>query len=202
MWCGTGTHIRAFGPRNCTAARARTTVKPRQFLGTGSPSSTIRSRCVTLVNYPDLPHSGLPGPRLLRSGLPVSMSELASSVDTAVPDSAGDFPLWAVRSVPLLPIRHSATTAVARFLSRLNNVESVASIFLPYSTAAVLNLAKPTGRTDDGAVSPPYSAPCGRSVEGGGLAPAFQLTPNSCDPWDSALPPGWVVRLAGTSDLA
>ena len=89
------------------------------------------------VNYPTLPRSGLLAPRLLRVGsserpkvsrdherryapferLPGSMSELASDVDTAVPDSAGDFPSQMVRSVPLLPVRHSATTAVARFLS-------------------------------------------------------------------------------------
>ena len=72
---------------------------------------------VGLVNYPDLPRSGLPGPRLLRSGFPVSASELASDVDTEVPDSAGDFPSQAVRSVPLLPVGHLATTAGARFLS-------------------------------------------------------------------------------------
>ena len=45
------------------------------------------------VNYPDLPRLGLPGPRLLRSGLPGSVSELAPDVGTAVPDSAGGFPL-------------------------------------------------------------------------------------------------------------
>ena len=92
---------------------------------------------VELLNYPDLPRSGLPGPRLLRSGsserpkvsrdherrvapferLLVSASELASDMDTEVPDSAGDFPSQAVRSVPLLHVGHSATTAGARFLS-------------------------------------------------------------------------------------
>ena len=60
------------------------------------------------MNDADVPRSGLPAPRLLRSGL--SVSELVSDVDTAVPDSAGEFPLQAVRSVPLLPNRHSATT--------------------------------------------------------------------------------------------
>ena len=89
------------------------------------------------MNYPTLPRSGLLAPRLLRVGsserpsisrdherrvvpferLPVSVSELASGVDTAVPDSAGDFPLQVVRSVPLLPVGHSATTDDARFLS-------------------------------------------------------------------------------------
>jgi hypothetical protein len=53
------------------------------------------------VNYPALPRSGLPAPRLLRTGLPVSVSELVPDVDTAVPDSAGDFPSQVVRSVPL-----------------------------------------------------------------------------------------------------
>jgi len=112
------------------------------------------------VNYPDLPRSGLLGPRLLRSGLPVSVSELASDVDTAVPDSAGDFPSRAVRSVPLLPIRHSATTDDARFLSRLNNAGGVASILLPPSTAGVVRMPIHTKTNDGGAVSPPYCVPC------------------------------------------
>ena len=38
-------------------------------------------------------------------------------MDTAAPDSAGGFPSRAVRSVPLLPVRHSATISGARFLS-------------------------------------------------------------------------------------
>jgi hypothetical protein len=68
------------------------------------------------VNYPDL----LPrrfAPRSLKSGLPASASERAGTVPTAVPDSTGVVPRWVVRSVPLLPVRHSGTTAVARFLS-------------------------------------------------------------------------------------
>ena len=110
------------------------------------------------VNYPDLPRSGLLAPRLLRTGLPVSVSALASTVDTAstrvtlscgpseptvlrtVPDSAGDFPLRVVRSVPLLPDRHSATSDDARFLSRLNTAGSVVSIVLPCSLAAVVSV--------------------------------------------------------------
>ena len=55
------------------------------------------------VNYPDLPRSGLSVPRLLRTGLPASMSELTSNVDTSVPDSTGDFPSQEVRGDPLLP---------------------------------------------------------------------------------------------------
>lgn len=85
---------------------------------------------------PRLPRSGLLAPRLLRVGLPVSTSELASTMDTAftrpkvlcspserrgvlrtVPDSAGDVPLRVVRSVPLLPDRHSDHAFGARFLS-------------------------------------------------------------------------------------
>ena len=58
------------------------------------------------------------------------MSALASDADTAVPDSAGDFPLRVVRSVPLLPDGHSATTDSARVFLRLNTVESVVSIVL------------------------------------------------------------------------
>ena len=113
------------------------------------------------MNYSDLPRSGLLAPRLLRSGLPGSVSDLAPDVGTAAPDSAGGFPLQAVRSVPLLPIRHSATTAVARFLSsserasslvmtkrlrrfepRLNTAGSVAGILLPHSTVGVVNVAE------------------------------------------------------------
>jgi hypothetical protein len=117
------------------------------------------------VNYPDLPRWGLPGPRLLRSGRPDSVSELVPDVSTVVPDSAGGFPLQAVRSVPLLPVRHSATTAVARFLSRLNNAGDVASISLPHSTAGVVTVATTVFANCAGAVSPPYSAPFDRSVE-------------------------------------
>ena len=74
------------------------------------------------VNYPALPRSGLLAPRLVRTGFLVSASELVPDVDTAVPDSAGDFPSQAVRSVPLLPDGHSATIDSARFLLRLNTV--------------------------------------------------------------------------------
>ena len=77
------------------------------------------------VYYPDLPRSGLLAPRLLRTGLPASMSELTSNVDTPVLDFTGDFPSRAVRGDPLLPNRHSATTNGARFLSRLNTVKHV-----------------------------------------------------------------------------
>ena len=150
------------------------------------------------MNYPDLPRSGLIGPRLLRSGLPVSLSELAGTGPTAAPDSAGGFPLQLVRSVPLLPVGHSTTTDDARFLSRLNTVGDVVSIVLPRSTARVVKLRNKAEENDDGvdeslrdsfahqksptsgdAVSPLYSlvlpTAVGSStlVEGGGLAPAY-----------------------------
>ena len=126
------------------------------------------------MNYPDLPRSGLLGPRLLRSGLPVSVSELASAVDTAAPDSAGGFPSRVVRSVPLLPVGRSATTGGARFLSRLNAARDVVSFVLSASAARVVNVAENAFGNRAGAVSPPYSAPSGRSVEEGGLAPSPQ----------------------------
>ncbi len=111
----------------------------------------------TSVNYSDLPHSGLPGPRLLRSGLPVSASKLAPDVGTAVPDSAGDFPLRVVRSVPLLPNGHSAIPDGARLLSRLNTAGSVVSIVLPASTARVVKSPQTVNVNYAGAVSPPCS---------------------------------------------
>ncbi|MFA9518667.1 hypothetical protein ACERIT_15915, partial [Halopenitus sp. H-Gu1] len=52
---------------------------------------------------------------------------------------------------------HSTTTDVARFLSRLNNAEGVASIVLPHSTAGVVRTPIHTKINADGAVSPPYS---------------------------------------------
>ncbi len=113
-----------------------------------------------LVNYSALPRSGLPGPRLVRTELPVSVSERAGPDPTAstrrgasraarqnavdvlrtVPDSAGDFPLQVVRSVPLLPVGHSTTTDDARLLSRLNNAESVVSILLSPSTEGIIRV--------------------------------------------------------------
>jgi len=104
----------------------------------------IKSLLISVVvNYPALPRSGLLAPRLVRTGLPVSASELLSDVDTAVPDSAGDFPSQVVRSVPLLPDGHSTTTDGARFLSRLNTVitvtvRDVMSIVLPDSPVWVV----------------------------------------------------------------
>ena len=81
---------------------------------------------------------------------------------------------------------------VASFEPRLNTAGGVVSIVLPCSTAEVVKPRGKAKQNDDGvneslcdsfahqnasrsgdAVSPPYSAPFGRSVEGGGLAPAY-----------------------------
>ena len=118
----------------------------------GDPNANLYAQ----VNYPALLRSGLPAPRLLRTGLPVSVSELASDVDTAALGSAGGFHLPVVRSVPLLPGGHSATTDSARFLSRLNTVSRVVSIVLRYSSAGVVTVAQNVQTNDDGAVSPPH----------------------------------------------
>ena len=118
------------------------------------------SRLVALkadVNYPTLPRSGLLAPRLLGVGLSVSASALASSVDTAVPDSAGGFPSRVVWSVPLLPDGHSTTTDSARFLSRLNTVGDVVSIVLLRLAAVVVSVAENVFANRAGAVSPPCS---------------------------------------------
>ena len=96
-------------------------------------------------------------PSLVEDRLPVSVSELASTEDTAVPDSAGGFPLRVVRSVPLLPNGHSATTDGTRFLSRLNTVRDVVSIVLPRSTVWVVSVVENLQATRAGAVSPPCS---------------------------------------------
>jgi len=86
----------------------------------------------------------------------VSLAHQNAVLGTA-PDSAGGFPSRAVRSVPLLPIGHSATPNGVRFLSsferpnsfvmtkrrsrfepRSNTVGDVVSIVLPLSTAGVV----------------------------------------------------------------
>ena len=59
------------------------------------------------------------------------------------------------------------TKRLRRFEPRLNNAGSMASIVPPPSAARVVSLLKRTETTEDGAVSPSYSAPCGRFVEGG-----------------------------------
>ena len=102
------------------------------------------------MNYPDRPRSGLPGPRLLRAGLPGSVSERASDVDTAAPDSAGSFPSRAVRRVPLRPIGHSTTTDGARSVSRSNTAEGVPGIVLLTPTAGVLTVPIHITIHDDG----------------------------------------------------
>jgi hypothetical protein len=61
-------------------------------LGGDEGASGAGDRNDGAVNYPALPRSGPPAPRLLRTGLSGSASELTSNVDTTAPDSAGDFP--------------------------------------------------------------------------------------------------------------
>jgi hypothetical protein len=121
------------------------------------------------VNSPDLPRSGLPSPRLLRSGLPGSASELLLDVDAAVPDSAGDFDSGEVRSVPFLPVGHSATPDGARFLSRLNTAGDVVSIVLPRSTEWVVSVRNRAEEPDDDAESPRYSLVLPTEVRSPGL---------------------------------
>ncbi len=94
-----------------------------------------------------------------------------------VPDSTGNCPLQAVRSVQLLPNRHSATANDARFLSslerassfvmtkrfrrfepRLNNVRSVANTLLQPSRGGAKEVDSPKLRCTS-AVSPPCSRP-------------------------------------------
>ena len=153
--------------------------------------------CIS-VNYPTLPRSGLLAPRLLRVGLPVSVSERAGTGPTAVPDSAGDFPLRVVRSVPLLPNRHLATTAVARFLSSFERPpvfrdDETATPFrttleqrrkrgehllLPSSTARVVKVPRRVQETRAGGVSPPCSL---RSLRKGAYRPQSQLNSGLSD---------------------
>ena len=66
------------------------------------------------------------------------------------------------------------TKRLRRFEPRLNAGEGVVSIVLLRSTARVVNVAEGLFTNRAGAVSPPYSAPSGRSVEEGGLAPSPQ----------------------------
>ena len=66
------------------------------------------------------------------------------------------------------------TKRLRRFEPRLNAGGGVASIVVPFSTARVVNVAESLFTNRAGAVSPPYSAPSGRSVEKGGLAPSPQ----------------------------
>ena len=128
-----------------------------------------------LVNYSHLPHSGLPSPHLLRWELPGSVSERAETISTAVPDSAGDFPLQAVRSVPLLPVGHSTPTTGARFLSRLNTGHIAASVLLPDSTATIVRVWRTVNVNEDGGCIPTLLAAFGRSLRKGAYPPAIQL---------------------------
>ncbi|SIR72552.1 hypothetical protein SAMN05421858_3446 [Haladaptatus litoreus] len=154
---------------------------------------TQSSHRILIVNYSHVPRSGLPSPHLLRWELPVSVSERAETISTAstrtefscgpseplvlrtVPDSAGDFPLQVVRSVPLLPDGHSTTTSDARFLSRLNTGRIAVSVLLPYSTARVVRLWRTVKVTKDGGRIPSLLARVARSLRKGAYPPAFQL---------------------------
>lgn len=84
---------------------------------------------MTPVNYPALLRSGLLAPRLVRTALPVSASEFILTVGTGIPDSAGDFPLRAVRSEPPLPVPRIDS---ARFLMRFNTVRSMGNRPIDY----------------------------------------------------------------------
>ncbi len=160
-------------PRACaigySAARMEAEIRDH-CRGYCCPSSSVFFR----VNYSALPRSGLPGPCLLRTERPVSVSERAGTDPTAstrrgasraarqnangvlrtVPDSAGGFPLRAVRSVPLLPNRHSATTDDACLLSRLNTAGNVVSILFSPSTEEIIRVPIHTKPRRAGAVSP------------------------------------------------
>ena len=118
------------------------------------------------MNYPAL----LALPHSLSAGLPASASDRAGTVPTAVPDSTGVVPRWVVRSVPLLPVRHSATTAVARFLSRLQRRkrgERLTSTFDRWGSKA---MPYNGSETNDGRCLPSLLAP-GALAEEGGVAP-------------------------------
>ena len=65
------------------------------------------------------------------------------------------------------------TKRLRRFEPRLNTVGDMMSIVLPPSVAGVVSPLERMETIEDGAVSPPYSAPSSRSAEDGGLAPAY-----------------------------
>ena len=103
---------------------------------------------------PRPPALGPPRLSFVEIGACYISSELAPG-GIAAPDSAGDVPLRAVRSVPLSPGGHSTTTGGARFLSRLNTVRGMARIVLPLRR--MREVSERTQATRAGAVSPPYS---------------------------------------------
>ena len=120
-------------------------------------------------------------PRSSRSGVPVSASERPGAVPPAVPDSRGVVPGWVVRSVPLLPVRHSGTTAVARFLSsferaKLSRGDETAS---PFRTTFEQRRTPGERRTTSfdrrGSTAMPYS---GSESDGGRRIPSL-LAPSA-----------------------
>ncbi len=135
------------------------------------------------------------GARSVRSGVPVSVSERAGNVPTAVPDSADgslagrfgvnhssrfDTPTTPddARFLSSLERRVAPfvmTTRRGRFQPRVNTDGTVASVFLPASTAQVVQMPQ-TVNVNRAALSP-LSTPSLRSVAGeGGLAPQFSYT--------------------------
>ena len=101
------------------------------------------------------------------------MSEFLPEVGTGIPDSAGDFPSRVVRSVPLLPIGHSAIYDGARFLSRLNTVAVVVSIVLSITTSRILNVPAELCEQVMMALYPCPTHSLRSLLEDGGLAPVF-----------------------------
>ena len=137
--------------------------------GDGDTTTVARYEYLCLdVNSPVLPRSGLLAPRLSRAGLPVSVSEFIPDVGTGIPDSPSDVPSQVVRSVPLLPTGHSATTDGARFFSRLNTTGGVTSIVLLILTVGTVQSCRAVNLDDDDAVSQSYSlaplVPCGQRL--------------------------------------
>ncbi len=140
------------------------------------------------MNYPDLPRSGLLGPRLLRSGLPVSVSELASDVDTAFtrrkrlvspPErGSGDgsrlrrrFPSTGGSECPAPTgstlSRNRRCTLLVAFEQRRKRGEHLTVFFDRRGTKAMLYSGS---ETDDGRCIPSLPAPSAPAEEGG-LAP-------------------------------
>ena len=120
-------------------------------------------------------------PWSLRSGVSASASERPGAVPPAVPDSRGIVPGWVVRSVPLLPVRHSGTTAVARFLSsferaKLSRGDETASPFRPtFEQRRTRGERRTTSFDRRGSTAVPYS---GSESDGGRCIPSL-LAPSA-----------------------
>lgn len=103
------------------------------YCGEQLSSETAQTKHEGSVDYPVLPRSRLPAPRVVRRGRPGSVSRCLPDVGTGSPDSAGDVPLRAGWRVALLSVGHAATPDGTRLVSRVSTVGSVASIALPPS---------------------------------------------------------------------